>query len=95
MGKIACRLEDEKYLVFTYPGVEVDLKVDVQFNYDSENPIEATNYYGVKVIWYSVGNEAEQWFTKAWGMPVILVRSPTLLPISTDNVEHKLTDNYR
>ena len=95
MGKLSWRIEDDKYLLITYPGVEKDLKLDMKFNFDSKETYDAYNDYDNKIVWYSVGKEAEEWFTKACGRPLILVRSPTLPPIATFNVEHKLTDNYK
>ena len=58
MGKLSWRFEEDKYLVFTYPDAETDLKVDVQFEFNSADTVEVENYYGSKITCYSVGDKA-------------------------------------
>ena len=58
MSKLSWRFEEDKYLVLTYPDAETDLKVDVQFEFNSADTVEVENYYRSKITCYSVGDKA-------------------------------------
>ena len=94
LGRVTCRIDDDKYLIFSHPSQPNELSIDMYSDNSHKEVLEFLNYDKILIKCHSEGPEAEKWFTEAIGKPSVLVKSYTKPPIAVFDIEKNLADEY-